>query len=66
MVDIYRDREMKLLRRFLAAGVAITLGSSFSTEELGWFRISFAVEEQALNAGLQRLIQCLEFIQAGG
>ncbi|KAI5920330.1 putative acc synthase [Camillea tinctor] len=64
--DIYRDREMKLFKRCLASGVGISLGSSFSTEELGWFRISFAVEEEALHIGLQRLIRCLECIEADG
>lgn len=63
-LDIDLDREMELFKRCLASGVAISLGSSFSTEELGWFRISFAVEEQALYAGLQRLLQCLECIDA--
>ncbi|KAH7384625.1 putative acc synthase [Pyrenochaeta sp. MPI-SDFR-AT-0127] len=66
MVDTHRDREMKLFKRCLAAGVGIALGSGFSTEELGWFRISFAVEEQALIIGLQRLIKCLESIEANG
>lgn len=54
---------MKLFKRCFASGVVISLGSSFSTEELGWFRVSFAVEEQALHVGLQRLIQCLESIK---
>lgn len=65
-VDMYRDREMKIFNRCLASGVGISLGSSFSTEELGWFRVSFAVEEQALHVGLQRLIQCLKSIEHEG
>jgi bifunctional pyridoxal-dependent enzyme with beta-cystathionase and maltose regulon repressor activities len=59
-----RDREKNFSTRCLEAGLGIALGSSFATEELGWFRISFAVEEQALNAGLYRLIQCLEAMDA--
>ncbi|EPE28208.1 PLP-dependent transferase [Glarea lozoyensis ATCC 20868] len=64
MLDKYRDGELKLFNRFLEAGVGIARGSSFSTEELGWFRVSFAIEEQALNLGLQRMVACLVSIQA--
>jgi len=66
MVDIYRERETKLFKRYLAAGIGISLGCSFATEELGWFRISFTVKVQALYVGLQRLIQCFEFIKTDG
>ncbi|PHH75742.1 hypothetical protein CDD82_4308 [Ophiocordyceps australis] len=58
--NIHQDREMMFFKYCLASGIAISPGSSFSTEELGWFRLSFAVEEQALHIGLERLLQCLE------
>ena len=35
MVDIYRERETKLFKRYLASGIGVSLGSSFATEELG-------------------------------
>ncbi|KAI2487141.1 Aspartate/tyrosine/aromatic aminotransferase [Pyrenophora tritici-repentis] len=54
-VDANHDGEIRLFKRLLKAGVVVSQGSSFGTEELGWYRISFAVEDQALNVGLQRL-----------
>lgn len=57
---------MKLFKCFIASGVGVSPGSGFSTEDLGWFRVSFAVEEQYLRVGLQRLIQCLRDIEADG
>lgn len=63
---MYRDREARLARRCVEGGVLISLGSSFSTEELGWFRISFTVERQALEIGLKRLLKLLKAIEAEG
>ncbi|KAF2683380.1 PLP-dependent transferase [Lentithecium fluviatile CBS 122367] len=54
-VNVNHDQEVKLFKRFLRAGVV-----------LGWYRISFAVEEQALNLGLQRLGTCLKSIENDG
>ncbi|KAF1953531.1 putative aminotransferase class I and II family protein [Byssothecium circinans] len=65
-VDVNHDQGVKLFNRFLRAGVVVSQGSSFGTEELGWYRISFAVEEQALNVGLQRLGACLKSIENDG
>ncbi|KAH7087018.1 putative acc synthase [Paraphoma chrysanthemicola] len=65
-VDVNHDQEATLFQHFIRAGVVISQGSSFGTEELGWYRISFAVEEQALNVGLQRLGTCLESIENDG
>lgn len=62
--QVYRDRESGLFKRCLYGGVMISSGSSYSTEELGWFRISFAVEEQALHVGLPRLLKCLQELEA--
>ncbi|KAI0198510.1 putative acc synthase [Astrocystis sublimbata] len=59
-LESYRQREMELFKRCLERGVGISTGSSFCTEELGWFRICFAVEKSALYVGLQRLLGCLE------
>jgi bifunctional pyridoxal-dependent enzyme with beta-cystathionase and maltose regulon repressor activities len=57
---------VKLFMRFLEAGVVISQGTNYGTEELGWYRVSFAVEEQALNVGLQRLGTCLKTIGDNG
>ncbi|GAW27425.1 putative PLP-dependent transferase [Rosellinia necatrix] len=62
----YRDREMKLWNRLLAAGVGLGLGTWYSSEEPGWFRISFAVEIKALQIGLERLATTLREIEAEG
>jgi bifunctional pyridoxal-dependent enzyme with beta-cystathionase and maltose regulon repressor activities len=64
--DLTLDSEVKLFKRLLGAGVVISQGSSFGTEELGWYRISFAVEEDALNMGLKRLGMCLHSIKNDG
>ncbi|OAG01875.1 putative acc synthase [Paraphaeosphaeria sporulosa] len=63
---INHDQEVELFKRFLGAGVVVSQGSSFGTEELGWYRISFAMDEQALNLGLQRLGNCLKSIENNG
>ncbi|KAI2602061.1 putative aminotransferase class I and II family protein [Hypoxylon sp. NC1633] len=65
-LQVYQDRERKLLKRCLEYGIGISPGSNFSTEQLGWFRISFTVEKQALDLGLRRLLECLKEIEADG
>lgn len=50
----------------MVSGVGISSGTAFSTEELGWFRVSFAVEKDALHVGLERLLKCLNEIKADG
>ncbi|KAF3059812.1 1-aminocyclopropane-1-carboxylate synthase 1 [Daldinia childiae] len=62
----YRDREMTLWNRLLASGVGLGLGSWYSAEEPGWFRVSFAVEKEALRIGLERLIKTLREVKAEG
>ncbi|GAW26424.1 putative PLP-dependent transferase [Rosellinia necatrix] len=62
--EMLREQEMRLFQNCLAGGVGISLGSSFSSEEIGWFRISFTVEERALHVGLQRLLTCLQAMEA--
>ncbi|KAI2463100.1 putative acc synthase [Annulohypoxylon bovei var. microspora] len=65
-LEMCQDRETKLFKRCLECGVGISPGSSFSTEQLGWFRISFTVEKQTLQVGLQRLLKCLQGIAVEG
>ncbi|KAI0976131.1 putative acc synthase [Xylaria arbuscula] len=62
-LESYRHRETELFKRCLERGVGISPGSSFCTEELGWLRICFAVEKQALYVGSQRLLECLKAIE---
>ncbi|KAI1803418.1 putative aminotransferase class I and II family protein [Daldinia bambusicola] len=64
--QFYRDREMTLWNRLLASGVGLGLGSWYSSEEPGWFRISFAVDKEALHIGLERLIKTLRQVEAEG
>jgi hypothetical protein len=64
--EIYQDREMVLSKRFIMGGVGISAGSSYFAEELGWFRISFTVDKEALLVGLGRLFKCLQEIKADG
>jgi bifunctional pyridoxal-dependent enzyme with beta-cystathionase and maltose regulon repressor activities len=63
---VNHDQEAKLFQRFPRAGVVVSQGSGFGTEELGWYRMSFAVEEQALIVGLQRLGTCLKSVENDG
>jgi bifunctional pyridoxal-dependent enzyme with beta-cystathionase and maltose regulon repressor activities len=60
------EQEGRLFKRFIEAGVVISQGSSFGAEDIGWYRISFAVDEEALNVGLQRLGTVLEAIEKEG
>lgn len=63
---MYQDREKKLSKRCIVGGVGISAGSSYFTEELGWFRITFTVEKEALLVGLKRMLKCLQEIKANG
>ena len=65
-IQFYRDREMALWNRLLASGVGLGLGSWYSAEEPGWFRISFTVEKDSLQTGLERLLNTLREVEAEG
>lgn len=43
----------------------ISKGTSYPTEELGWFRIVFTVDEDCLRIGLQRFVDRLNEVAAG-
>ena len=45
-------------------GVMIAPGSLYETEELGWFRITFTVGEEALKEGLVRILKALQELNA--
>lgn len=42
----------------------ISPGSIYASQELGWFRITFTVGEDALQEGLSRVWKTLDQIQA--
>lgn len=44
----------------------ISKGTSYSTEELGWFRIVFTVDESCLKLGLQRFVDGVHEIMSKG
>jgi bifunctional pyridoxal-dependent enzyme with beta-cystathionase and maltose regulon repressor activities len=56
---IYRKREAWFVATCLRNGVSVGLGSNFFTEELGWFRITFAVKREALKTGLERVAKSI-------
>ena len=64
--EVYQRREMEMGNRFFANGVGIALGTNFSTEELGWFRLSFSVSREALEIGLQRMLKTLQQVEKLG
>jgi bifunctional pyridoxal-dependent enzyme with beta-cystathionase and maltose regulon repressor activities len=61
--EAYQRREMEIRDRLFSNGVGIGLGTNFSTEELGWFRLSFSVPRAALETGLQRLLKTLQQVE---
>jgi DNA-binding transcriptional MocR family regulator len=48
------EQERALNRRLFEGGVHIATSEAFQGEEYGWFRISFSVDEKALELGLTR------------
>ncbi|KAL2193660.1 putative aminotransferase class I and II family protein [Corynascus similis CBS 632.67] len=59
-------REVEMGSRFFANGVGVALGTNFFTEELGWFRLTFTVCQDALDIGLQRMVETLQEIEQLG
>ncbi|KAI2699495.1 hypothetical protein CBS147332_8381 [Penicillium roqueforti] len=49
------DAETKLLRCLKSRGVSVSSGSSYHFQELGWFRICYAVPSDQLEEGLRRI-----------
>lgn len=62
----YLAREAKLANLAIDHKVLIARGSIYSTEEYGWFRITFTMEREALMEGLKRLWEVLEVIRVEG
>lgn len=47
-------RERLLTKRLLDAGICLSTGENFSSEQAGWFRIVFTYEKGQLREGLRR------------
>ena len=60
----YSRREREIANICIRHGVQISLGSTYATEEYGWFRITFTVQRDALEEGLRRLSKSLDEIEA--
>ncbi|BFZ63142.1 hypothetical protein YB2330_004262 [Saitoella coloradoensis] len=53
------EAEQKLTDKLLKTGVYMATGESFYTEEHGWYRVTFSVDEKTMMLGLKRLAQAL-------
>jgi aspartate/methionine/tyrosine aminotransferase len=62
----YREREGMVIQRLLQNGVFVAAGSSFFTEEFGWFRLTFTVTGGALEEGLERVRKTLQEVRKDG
>jgi 1-aminocyclopropane-1-carboxylate synthase len=49
------EEEEKLAWKMINGGVWVATGEAYSSEEPGWFRITFAVPEEELMFGMERL-----------
>ena len=61
--ELYLQREAKIIEVCASNGVMIAPGSSYRTEEYGWFRVTFTTREAPLEEGLQRIWKSLRQIQ---
>ena len=61
--SVYSRREKEIADICVRHGVQISLGSTYATEEYGWFRITFTVHRDALEEGLRRLSKSLEEVE---
>lgn len=59
-IDVYRKREMDLMKVCAQNKVLIRPGSAYKTEELGWYRVTFTMPRNALKTGLERICVSLE------
>jgi hypothetical protein len=52
--DTKLEKEREMNSRLLDGGVHLATSEQFYGEEYGWFRITFAVEKDTLDVGLER------------
>jgi len=60
------EKERELNRRILDGGVHLATSEAFYGEELGWFRITFTVDEMVLGLALKRLMGIIGADELGG
>ncbi|KAH8801500.1 1-aminocyclopropane-1-carboxylate synthase-like protein 1 [Xylogone sp. PMI_703] len=53
------EAERKLAGEMIRAGIWLATGETFGSETPGWFRITFAVPEESLRFGMERLSKAL-------
>ncbi|KAK4161058.1 putative 1-aminocyclopropane-1-carboxylate synthase [Cladorrhinum sp. PSN259] len=59
----YLQKEQDIFDRCAENKVLLACGSAFSTEELGWFRLTFTANKEALLVGLERLKKVFEHLR---
>lgn len=65
-VEKYVAKQDLLSKAWQAKGVMIGKGTAFLTEEVGWVRVVFSAQEEALRVGLQRFVDVLRDLKADG
>lgn len=50
-----KDSDAALWKQLSAAGVALAYGAALHNEELGWFRLTFAIPKEQMFEGLRRI-----------
>ncbi|KAH8757222.1 putative 1-aminocyclopropane-1-carboxylate synthase [Diaporthe sp. PMI_573] len=57
--------EDRLSEHFYKQKIFLAAGKSFGSEDAGWFRLTFALEQDYLDEGLRRVVTALETFYAG-
>lgn len=60
---IHEAREAEIAELCLKNGVMVAPGHVYMSEEYGWFRVTFTLTKEALQAGLQRLWKSIQEIE---
>ena len=55
------ERERAMNQALFNGGIHLATSEAFEGEESGWFRLSFAVDQQLLELGLERLVITFDF-----
>lgn len=53
------DEEAEIAGRLRAAGVIVSAGKGYQTPEMGWARLTFALEKSKLDEGIRRIKKVL-------
>lgn len=60
---IHKAREEEIADICLKNGVMVAAGHVYMSEEYGWFRVTFTLTKEALQAGLHRLWKSMEEVE---